>query len=459
MDDRDRGRRDLVGMRRARWIAWSACVLTWGLGALGLVLWAFNRSHPQLGAVVEIVSFQAVGLLILARRPNNRIGWIFCTISLLDALWVFTTQYATYALVTKPAALVGASGAAWLSSWMWAPPLWLTGTLTLLLFPDGRLPSRRWRPVPWLALSGLALFVGALALTPWQGRANLAAPQEIDASATGPLAIFRLLLSVVIATAPSEVAGRVAYPMDNPLGLRGANAALATAAAVGALLILISFLACVSAPILRLWRARGTERQQVKWMAYVAVMAASVFVAINTLVPRSPDLALVLILGATLPVAAALAILRHHMYDIDLVINRTLVYGLLTAILGLAYAAAVLVLGQLFGGVAGNPPSWAVAGATLSVWALFRPARARIQAVVDRRFNRRSYDAAKTVEAFSARLRDQVDLNTLSAELLAVVDQTMQPTTFSLWLRPPTHGSPGASHSAAGPASTAHQAA
>jgi hypothetical protein len=126
MDDRDRGRRDLVGMRRARWIAWSACVLTWGLGALGLVLWAFNRSHPQLGAVVEIVSFQAVGLLILARRPNNRIGWIFCTISLLDALWVFTTQYATYALVTKPAALVGASGAAWLSSWMWAPPLWLT---------------------------------------------------------------------------------------------------------------------------------------------------------------------------------------------------------------------------------------------------------------------------------------------------------------------------------------------
>src|SRR5829696_1355369 len=134
----------MISTRRARWIAWLVCVLTWGLGALGLVLWAFNRSQLQLGAVLEIVSFQAVGLLIVTRRPNNRIGWIFCAIGLLDALWVFTTQYATYALVTKPGALAGAAGVAWLSCWMWAPPLWLTGTLTLLLFPDGRLPSRRW---------------------------------------------------------------------------------------------------------------------------------------------------------------------------------------------------------------------------------------------------------------------------------------------------------------------------
>jgi uncharacterized membrane protein YbhN (UPF0104 family) len=138
------------------------------------------------------------------------------------------------------------------------------------------------------------------------------------------------------------------------------------------------------------------------------------------------------------PVAAGIAILRYRLYDIDRLINRTLVYGLLTALLGAVYAAVVLVLGQGFGGVGGQPPSWAVAGATLTVAALFQPARRRIQTAVDRRFNRRKYDAAKTVEAFSARLREEIDLDTLLAELLAVVNQTMQPRKASLWLRSPT---------------------
>jgi hypothetical protein len=143
-----------------------------------------------------------------------------------------------------------------------------------------------------------------------------------------------------------------------------------------------------------------------------------------------------------IPVAVAVAILRYRLYDIDRLINRTLVYGLLTAILGLIYAGAVLLLGQVFGGVTEEPPSWAVAGATLAVAALFQPARRRTQAVVDRRFNRRKYDASKTVEAFSARLRDEIDLNALSTELLAVAHQTMQPTTAALWLRPSRLGRP-----------------
>jgi hypothetical protein len=144
---------------------------------------------------------------------------------------------------------------------------------------------------------------------------------------------------------------------------------------------------------------------------------------------------------AFLPVAAGIAILRYRLYEIDRLINRTLVYGLLTVLLGAVYAAVVLVLGQVFGGIGAEPPSWVVAAATLTVAALFQPARHRVQQVVDRRFNRRRYDAARTVEGFSSRLREELDLDTLSAELLAVVDQTMQPTTASLWLRPSAQGS------------------
>jgi hypothetical protein len=158
------------------------------------------------------------------------------------------------------------------------------------------------------------------------------------------------------------------------------------------------------------------------------------------LVPARGDLIAALTI-ALLPVAAGIAILRYRLYEIDRLINRTLVYGLLTALLAGVYAGAVLVLGQLFGGLGDDPPSWVVAGATLAVAALFQPARQRIQAVVDRRFNRRKYNTAQTIEAFSSRLRDEIDLDTLSAEVLAVVEQTMQPTQFSLWLRPTSSGS------------------
>jgi hypothetical protein len=193
--------------------------------------------------------------------------------------------------------------------------------------------------------------------------------------------------------------------------------------------------AAVSSLVVRFRRSQGAERQQLKWVVYAGVLLL-LTIPVGEYLPATIGDALFGLIIAFLPVAAGIAILRYRLYDIDRLINRTLVYGLLTAILGLGYAGVVLLLGQLFGGVGGDPPSWAVAGATLAVAALFQPARRRIQAVVDRRFNRRKYDTAKTVEAFSARLRDEVDLDALSTELLAVADQTMQPTTASLWLRP-----------------------
>jgi hypothetical protein len=180
------------------------------------------------------------------------------------------------------------------------------------------------------------------------------------------------------------------------------------------------------------------ERQQLKWVTYAGALMV-LFGLVPELLPATAKVSEALWgLGAVLvPVAAGIAILRYRLYEIDRLINRTLVYAALTALLGVVYAGVVLVLGQLFGGVGAEPPSWAVAGATLAVAALFQPARRRIQQAVDRRFNRRRYNAAKTIEAFSARLRQEIDLDTLSAELLAVVDQTMQPTRVSLWLRPP----------------------
>ena len=193
------------------------------------------------------------------------------------------------------------------------------------------------------------------------------------------------------------------------------------------------------------------ERQQLKWVTYAAALAI-LFQVVTAFLPEGEVNAVLFGLTvAFIPIAAGIAILRYRLYDIDRLINRTLVYGLLTGILGLGYAATVLVLGQLFGGIGEEPPSWAVASGTLAVAALFQPARRRIQAAVDRRFNRRKYDTAKTVEAFGARLQDEIELNTLSAELLAVVDQTMQPTAVWLWLRPPTHGALGTSPGGAEP--------
>jgi hypothetical protein len=345
-------------------------------------------------------AFMVVGALVVARRPANPMGWLFSAIALLSLGASLAVEYLQYASVTRAGALPFAVGAAWYLAWAAFPVFGLTFTFTPLLFPTGRLPSRRWRSIAWLAAIEIAAASVLAALQP---------------------------------TLPLENEGRT---IPNPIGISGLPEPEqgAMGAVLNGMFTVASLAACASL-VLRFRRARGEERQQLKWFAYAATLMVLSSVVGGMLIPAGGDL----IAGVTialLPVAAGIAILRYRLYDIDRLINRTLVYGLLTAVLGLGYAGAVLVLGQLFGGVTEDPPSWAVAGATLAVAALFQPARRRIQQVVDRRFNRRKYDAAKTVEGFSTRLRDQVDLDTLSAELLGVVNQTMQPTRSSLWLRP-----------------------
>jgi hypothetical protein len=269
----------------------------------------------------------------------------------------------------------------------------------LLLYPTGRPPSPRWRPVVWAAVVATMLAVVASGLTP----------------------------------GPTEYLPGV----DNPLGLEQAGWVLDLIAQVAFVVIAAALFAAAGSLLVRWRRAQGVERQQLKWLAYAAAM----LVVVTLLTDFLPHGLYVVMATATtllFPLATGIAVVRYRLYDIDRLINRTLVYGVLTALLGAIYAGMVLVLGQVFGGVGGKPPSWAVAGATLAVAALFQPARRRIQWAVDRRFNRRKYNAAKTVEVFSARLRDEVDLDTLSAEVLAVVDQTMQPTMASLWIRQST---------------------
>jgi hypothetical protein len=281
------------------------------------------------------------------------------------------------------------------------------------VYPTGRLPSPRWRPVAWL---------GALAL---------------------------LLSTIFDAFLLGQVKASGVPVGENPLGIAAAEGVLSLLVGAMFFLFIPLALAAQASLVVRFRRARGDERQQLKWLAY-AILS---FLAYLLLLPafsllvfgHGPSELVVDLLESVallaVPVALGVAVLRYRLYDIDRLINRTLVYGALTAVLGAVYAGVVLVLGQLFGGVGGELPSWSVAGATLAAAALFQPARRRIQAAVDRRFNRRKYHAAKTIEVFSTRLRDQVDLDTLSTELLAVVDQTMEPTRASLWLRSSGHGS------------------
>ena len=408
-----------MSARTAAWIAWSLCAISVGLMALALALLFLSRSAALpsefgslWGTAVQIsvdFALPILGGLIASRRSDNPIGWMVCAAALANATDYFTDSYALYALLAKPDSLPGGLVAAWASNWV---PMLALGLmpLFLLLFPTGRLPSPRWRPV---AVFAILLYVGlpvSYAFLP------------------GPLNTF-----------PS---------VENPLGREGAAGEIVPGLdqALAWMVFVFTSLVALSSLALRFRHSRGEERQQIKWVAYAAALIATYLLVDSlfgeTLDPVSPILNAVFF--GSLWVAIAVSILKYRLYDIDLVINRTLVYGALTVMLAAGYFGTIMALqgiGSLvyqapFRALIGQDSQLANIAATLAMAALFNPLRRRIQGFIDRRFYRRKYDAAKTLESFSAKLRHETDLDALSADLVGVVRETMQPAHVSLWLRP-----------------------
>jgi hypothetical protein len=400
--------------RSAARLAWSLCAGC-VVGGGGVVVLQLLNGTSDLGwaPLPALLAFAVVGALVAARQPRNSVGWLLLAVAVCMTVRLVGESYAIYALITAPGSLPGGLYGAWVQ-WSWFGVVAILAIFLPLYFPTGRLLSPRWRPVLWLGIAFLSSAVVSNALQP------------------GPM---------------EWLAG--VRPARNPVVYLPAAKPLLDVIGVAGLCLLPGVGGAIAALVVRFRRSRGIERQQLKWFTSAAALAPLPFL-VYEVVPGVFELLLAVTLPLV-PISVGIAILRYRLYEIDRIINRTLVYGLLTAVLGLGYASAVLVFGQLFGGVTGDPPTWAIAGATLAVAALFQPARRRIQTAVDRRFNRRKYNTATTIQAFSTRLRDQIDLDTLTTELLAVVDQTMQPTEASLWLRPSPHGSSGTPPSQARP--------
>jgi MFS family permease len=401
--------------RAAAWPAWSLVALSVALLLGGIALALVTRSTvPDLpfggetedGSVVAdlatLLTFSVVGAIIASRHPRNTLGWLFCSVGVTIGLNSFVGDYAEFWLASGFGMSSLGETAAWLSSWLWILLVYFPTSLLLLLFPDGRLPSPRWRPVAW----GVAL-----------GTAGGVVGNALKA---GPLVDFPQIANP--------------YGVDGPfvwvLGVAG------SIVAAGSMVV-----SAVSL-IVRMRRAGSEQRQQIKWLAYGgAMVVGTIFVGSLVIlwsVPVSIVIMSVALLG--LPVFTGIAIVRYRLYDIDLLINRTLVYGSLTLMLALVYFGGVTASQALIQTLTGQQklPQLAVVVSTLVIAALFNPLRHRIQSFIDRRFYRSKYDAATTLDTFSARLREETDLTTLSEELVGVVRETMQPEHVSLWLRPDT---------------------
>ena len=349
------------------------------------------------------MAFATVGAVVASRRPENVIGWLLLAIGFEVVLGIFVAGYAEYALLVRYGSLPGGVAAAWLAEWLFVPVFHLLALL-LLLFPDGLLPSRRWRPFVWLVVITALAAVFARAFSP--------GPLEGFTSTPNPLGIEALggLLSVI------EGAWEV----------------------VGLTLVVVVATASL---FVRVRRASGVERQQVKWLLYAATLlsvAGLLSLMIGAIGTGWVGLVLITLGFLAVPFAIGIAILRYHLYDIDFIINRTLVYATLTGALAAIYFGGIVVSQRLFVSLTGQQSTLAVVASTLLIAALFAPLRRRIQSFIDRSFYRRRYDAGMTLEAFSAKLRDETDLDALRDDLVGVVRETMQPADVFLWMRPQT---------------------
>jgi hypothetical protein len=423
--DREVGR---ANTRASSWLAWSLAGLSGAMFVAGAILtilslyvtapaaqpssdWGSGGAIGDLLILAPFLAFTIVGALIASRRPENPIGWICLVAGLFWTLIALDGQYIAYALATTGVAPLLAAVA--LNQWAWVPPVGLLSIYLILLFPDGKLPSRRWRPLAWF--SGAVLIMVSLAI----------------ALAPGPL---------------PDLGG-----VRNPFGLEG-HPWIADASNVIPVLMPLCAVASALGLVSRYRRSGSEEREQIKWIAL-----AGSFVGLMSLITVFSALIFEpLFLGATgtqllwlgvlqdvellsfagIPVAVGFAVLKYRLYDIDLLINRALVYGSLTATLALVYFGGVVTLQYLFRALTGQGSTLAVVASTLAIAALSSPLRRRIQAFIDRRFYRKKYDARKTLEAFSTKLRDGTDLDALSNDLVGVVRETMQPAHVSLWLHP-----------------------
>jgi MFS family permease len=382
-------------------LAWAPVGLSIALAVGTLVFGAIDGRWDDAAVLIPAIAFAAVGSLIASRQPGNPIGWLFCAVGVVLAGVVFATAYAYHALIAEPGSLPGGAYAAFVGANIWAVAFY-AGVFILLLFPTGEPPSQRWRSVLWLQALGLFLYV-----------VGLFGPETL--------------------TEPFE-------GFDNPLHIEGTPGALENVSVAGWFILVAGYVLAAVAVSLRFRRSGAVERQQLKWMASAGVVYAAAFAVQGFASDAGSELleevvnVVALVALTSIPLAAGFAILRYRLYEIDVIVRRTLVYGVATAALAGLYFGIVLALQQVFSGFAGGS-DLAVAISTLAVAALFGPARRRVQKAVDRRFYRRRYDAQRTLESFSATLRDEVDLDALGGELRGVVRETMQPAHVSLWLR------------------------
>lgn len=396
--------------RSGPWIAfavWFAAAVA-GLW-LTIATWRINArpfTDPAAGNARDVALsavFATVGLLLAAKRPRNVVGWLLLGVALSLALNILFVRYAVYGLLAHPGSLPGATVTATLGSSAWVI---LISSLALLFltFPHGRLPSRRWRTAVW----GVVVIDG---LT-WVG--NTLVP--------GPL------------TRPLN-----AY--DNPIGI-GALRSLQTTLSAPGFLIIVIFAASAVSLVQRFRHARGDERQQYKWFTFAAALFPVAMVAVQVLDAAFGQASTADMVGSTLtgivatamPIATAIAVLRYRLYEIDRIVSRAVVYGVLTVVLGGAYVGLVLASEALFAPVA-RGSSVAVALSTLVVAGLFLPVRTRVQGFVDRRFYRSKVSAEAMLARFGERLRQEADLDTLVTELDEVVRDALQPAVISVWLR------------------------